>query len=395
MLLSLLLSRSAVRVVVLEQAQTFAREFRGELLQPGAIRIFDDIGLGTSLLSLSGGFPTGVTVQLEKKVVCFDFPGRLGPTAVGRVAVVPQQELLELLAAEAARRPEFSLFMGCAARELIVEGERVVGVRAGQHGAGEREFRAPVVVACDGRFSALRRLASIALNDKRVGFDLLWFSTPIPAGLANRIFVRIEKNELVGSFASRSNRMQIAWLIHKGEYARLRSRPFDEIVNHIADHVPFELRELVRSALTSWDSLALLPVVSQIAERWSKPGLLLIGDAAHPMSPVAGQGINIAIYDAVVAARRLVRSIETEAAVDAGLQAIEIERRRSVEKTQTQQNVLAKFLTSLGPALTARLALGSLRFGARTSWGSRLLRTPMRRFMWGEPEVRANEGPWH
>ena len=50
----------------------------------------------------------------------------------------------------------------------------------------------------------------------------------------------------------------------------------------------------------------LLDVICGRLTEWTVPGLLLIGDAAHPMSPVGGQGVNIALRDALVAANHLV-----------------------------------------------------------------------------------------
>jgi 2-polyprenyl-6-methoxyphenol hydroxylase-like FAD-dependent oxidoreductase len=131
--------------------------------------------------------------------------------------------------------------MGCAVRELVRDARGAVGVAAQLHCDEPIAFRAPIVVACDGRFSALRRAAGIGLRERAVPFDLLWFSTPIPAGLANRAYLRTRRNELFAAFASRSDRMQIGWLIHKGEYAHFRTQAFGDVQEHIATHVPIEL----------------------------------------------------------------------------------------------------------------------------------------------------------
>jgi 2-polyprenyl-6-methoxyphenol hydroxylase-like FAD-dependent oxidoreductase len=394
MVLALLLSRSGVKVVVLEQATSFVREFRGEVLQPGALRIFGDLGLGERILALAGEFPSGVSVQVERKVFSFDLPsvGVLG--AFGTPAIVPQQQLLEVLAGEASKRPEFALVMGCAVRELISDAGRVTGVRGHLHTGGEVELRAPIVVACDGRFSAIRRAAAIDLQGVAVSFDLLWFSTPIPSGSTNRAYVRIMQGELFASFPSRSNRMQVGWLVHKGAYARLRCRPFAECVDHIARHVPNPLRDLIRTTLTGWESLALLPVVSQCARRWALPGILLIGDAAHPMSPAGGQGINVAIYDAVVSARRIVGAIRAGESLDDAAIAIESERRPPVVETQRQQNIVTSTLTLLGPTIAFRMLRALLRIGTWLRIRPSLFRRATHRFLWGYPEVRANRGPW-
>jgi 2-polyprenyl-6-methoxyphenol hydroxylase-like FAD-dependent oxidoreductase len=394
MVLALLLSRSGVSVTVLEQATTFAREFRGEVLQPGAIRILGDLGLRDRILALSGGFPAGIDIQRDRKIISLDFPPAFESTQGGGIAVVPQQQFLEVLAGDAAQRTNFKLTMGCSVRELLLDSRGVVGVRAQLRSGEPVALRARIVVACDGRFSAVRRAAGIELREKPIPFDLLWFSTPIPSGLSNRVYVRITHSQLFVSFASRSNRMQVGWLIHKGDYARFRAQPFVESVDHIVSHVPVQLSDTVRQALHGWHDLSLLPVVSQAAERWSQPGLLLLGDAAHPMSPAGGQGINVAIYDSVVAARRLVPALDAGLSLNDVARSIENERRPAVAATQKAQNMLTGALYALGPGMTLRLATILIRAGARIPWRPRFLTKAVDRLLWGDPEVRADYGPW-
>jgi 2-polyprenyl-6-methoxyphenol hydroxylase-like FAD-dependent oxidoreductase len=394
MMLALLLSRSGVSVTVLEQAMTFAREFRGELLQPGSTRILNDLGLRERILSLSSGFPAGLDIQYDRKIVRFDFPRPDELSKGGGVAIIPQQQFLEALVTDASRQADFNIVMGCSVRDLLFDARRVVGVRAQLHNGESLTLRAPLVVACDGRFSAVRRAAGIEMRAKSIPFDLLWFSTPIPTGLSNRVYVRITRNQLFGSFASRNNRMQIGWLIHKGEYARLRTRPFGESVDRIVSHVPLQLSESVRQALRGWNDLSLFPVVSQTAERWSQPGMLLLGDAAHPMSPAGGQGINVAIYDAVVAAARLVPAIKDGTSLEDVARSFEQERRPSIAATQRLQNVFTSALCALGPSAAVKFATIFIRAGARVSWHPQFVTKALDRLLWGNPQVRADRGPW-
>jgi 2-polyprenyl-6-methoxyphenol hydroxylase-like FAD-dependent oxidoreductase len=394
MMLALLLSRSGVSVTVLEQAMTFAREFRGELLQPGSTRILNDLGLRERILSLSSGFPAGLDIQYDRKIVRFDFPRPDELSKGGGVAIIPQQQFLEALVTDASRQADFNIVMGCSVRDLLFDARRVVGVRAQLHNGESLTLRAPLVVACDGRFSAVRRAAGIEMRAKSIPFDRVWFSTPIPTGLSNRVYVRITRNQLFGSFASRNNRMQIGWLIHKGEYARLRTRPFGESVDRIVSHVPLQLSESVRQALRGWNDLSLFPVVSQTAERWSQPGMLLLGDAAHPMSPAGGQGINVAIYDAVVAAARLVPAIKDGTSLEDVARSFEQERRPSIAATQRLQNVFTSALCALGPSAAVKFATIFIRAGARVSWHPQFVTKALDRLLWGNPQVRADRGPW-
>ncbi len=394
LILALLLSRSGIRVTVLEQAATFAREFRGELLQPGANRIFGDLNLRERILALGYVFPLGMDIQDGRKTIRFELPPVFDARRGDGIMIVPQEKLLELLAAEASKHSNFSLVMGCSARELLHDADSVSGVRAQLRSGAELVVRAPLVVACDGRFSAIRRAAGIAVRESPVPFDLLWFSVPNPGTLPDRIRVRIARDQMFVTFASRSDQLQIGWFVHKGNYARLRARPFADTVNHIAAHVPLQLDRTVRQALNGWHDLSLLPAVSQVAETWSAPGLLLLGDAAHPMSPSMGQGINVAIYDSVVAAERLVPAFAAGASLTEATRAIERQRRPGIVATQRTQNILTGVMYSLGPDTALKLASALIAVATRTRWWPGCVRREAERLLWGAPPVRANRGPW-
>ncbi len=394
MVLALLLSRSGIRVVVLEQAASFAREFRGELIQPGANRILADLGLRERILALGYVFPPGMDICDGRKTIRFELPPVFDSRRGDGIMIVPQQKLLEMLATEAAKHPNFELMMGCSARELVRDGERICGVRAQLRGGSQTTIRAPLVIACDGRFSTIRRAAGIGLRERPVPFDLLWFTAPNPGNLPDRIHLRIARDQMFVAFASRSNQLQVGWFVHKGKYARLRARPFDETVEHIVAHVPAQLDRTVRERLRGWNELSLLPAVSQVAERWCQPGLLLLGDAAHPMSPSMGQGINVGIYDAVVAAQRLVSAFAAGASLDEAARAIERQRRPAIAATQRTQNILTGIMYALGPDAALNIASVLIGFGTRTRCWPRYVRREADRLLWGEPMVRADRGPW-
>src|SRR5262249_22864910 len=118
-------------------------------------------------------------------------------------------------------------------------------------------------------------------------------------------------------------------------------------------------------ALADWHQVSLLSVEADRMPRWYRPGLLLIGDAAHVMSPVGGNGINYAIQDAVVVANLLGTPLKDGTIAVEDLEAVQ--RRREWPKrltkaivTQIQTRVLARVLRSSGasqaPAILPLLA---------------------------------------
>jgi 2-polyprenyl-6-methoxyphenol hydroxylase-like FAD-dependent oxidoreductase len=93
--------------------------------------------------------------------------------------------------------------------------------------------------------------------------------------------------------------------------------------------------------LTEVNQLTLLPVRITALDRWTEPGLLLIGDAAHVISPVGGNGINYALADAAEAANQLLEPLRTTPVdplrVDEATQRVEAVRRPPVDREQAFQ----------------------------------------------------------
>ncbi|MEO6911135.1 MAG: FAD-dependent monooxygenase, partial [Edaphobacter sp.] len=121
--------------------------------------------------------------------------------------------------------------------------------------------------------------------------------------------------------------------------------------------------------ITSWDQLRLLSVQVNRLTRWYIPGLLCIGDAAHAMSPVGGIGINLAIQDAVAAARILSPAIKSGSVTELTLARIQRRREFPTRITQSFQVIVHYFLSrSLGnpapvkPPLPLRLFAPHLLF---------------------------------
>jgi 2-polyprenyl-6-methoxyphenol hydroxylase-like FAD-dependent oxidoreductase len=295
--LALLLARQGVRVMLLEAHQDFEREFRGDTVHPSTLEMLDDLGLYERLLELP-------------HATFFDFPthypdGSVSantPLPVGsrhpRIMDVPQARFIDMLVAEAQRYPNFQLQLGARAEELLQEDGVIRGVR--YRGAdGWREVRADLVVGADGRFSKIRQLAGIQLVGKPEPFDVLWLRLPRSADDPDRAHGIYLGTDGYVAVMARGEDWQVGYLFARGDYQRVRAAGLDALQASIARRAPF-LADRV-DHLQSWKQTALLQVEVGRVERWCRPGLLLIGDAAHVMSPVGGVGINYAIQDAVVA----------------------------------------------------------------------------------------------
>lgn len=389
LLAGLLLTRSRCHVAIFEAGPSFERSYRGETLTPGTQRILSDIGLWERVWALGGGDPAGITLAVGGRIYDIDLVG--DPSM--RVRQVPQPAFLDLLSHE-ARENGALVQLGTRVRGLIREGGRMSGITIVENGEVET-IRSRVVIAADGRFSVARRDAEIPLRETRVPFDLLWTSGR-GGGEKRRVQIIVDDNEPFIAFPTTAHGAQIGWLIRKGSYPSIRAHG----IEWIRDRIDRALRlapERLTLAIESFADLSLLPTVSQIAPRWTVPGLLLIGDAAHPMSPVGGQGINVAIGDAVVAARAIapaVREGSDDASIDAALAAVERERAPAILRVTRQQNLLPSILRLVGPerALSWLAPVGE-RIAKRGTLPAPL-RAMVDRFLLGDPPVRAHHGPW-
>jgi 2-polyprenyl-6-methoxyphenol hydroxylase-like FAD-dependent oxidoreductase len=300
MVLGLLLARAGVAVTVLEKHADFLRDFRGDTVHASTLTLLDELGLGERFAALPQRHVEGARFQLDQGTVQVGDMGRL-PGRHRYIALVPQWDLLDLLADAAAGEPTFTLRRNAEVTDLLREDDRVVGVRYTDRTDGSvHELRGSLTVACDGRGSAVRAAAGLRPRGFGVPMDVWWFRLPRhdgdPAGLVGRM----SRGRMM-VMIDRGDYWQCGYLIRKGTDAALRAEGITGFQQRLTELVPWAGDR----GPASFDEVKLLDVRLERLRRWYADGLLLIGDAAHAMSPVGGVGINFAIQDAVAAARIL------------------------------------------------------------------------------------------
>jgi len=306
--LALLLVRQGVRVTLLEAHEDFDRKFRGDTIHPSVLEIFDQIGLSEALLQLPHSKIYGPTLRAAK--TSFNpFDLRRLKTKFPFIMLVPQSKFLHFLSREAGKYEEFDLRFSSKVESLIEESGTICGVRyMGRD--GEHEVRAPLVIGADGRFSTVRERARLVPTKTSPAMDILWFELPhLPEDAASdRVLGGFGMGRVLAVF-DRFDHWQVGYVFPKGTYSQVRSEGLESLRNSIAVIEPRFTKHV--ASLTDWHQLSLLSVESSFCPKWYLPGLLLIGDAAHVMSPIGGVGINYAIQDAVAAANLLGEHLKT------------------------------------------------------------------------------------
>jgi len=327
-----LLARAGVRTVVLERHRDFFRDFRGDTIHPSTLQIMHELGLLDEFLKLPHEEVRSLRLLIgDTEIQVADF-GHL-PSVCKYIALMPQWDFLNFLAEQARRYPGFDLHMETEATDLIVEGDRVVGLRANSAG-GPIEIRADLVIGADGRHSTMRERAGFQVTNLGAPMDVLWMRLTRHPNDPEQTGGFINYGHLLVTL-NRGDYWQCAFVIRKGGHDEVCARGLDAFRAEIVKLAPY-LADRVQE-LKDWDDIKLLTVAVDRLTQWWRPGLLCIGDAAHAMSPIGGVGVNLAVQDAVAAANILAIPLREGRLATGDLAAVQRRRTLAMKVVQGMQ----------------------------------------------------------
>jgi 2-polyprenyl-6-methoxyphenol hydroxylase-like FAD-dependent oxidoreductase len=349
MMLGYLLGRAGIDVVVLEKHADFFRDFRGDTVHPSTLQVMDELGLIDGFLKLPhqrlqkmdglfGGTPVRIA-DLSRLRTKYPF-----------IAFMPQWDFLNFLREAGQRFASLKVMMNTEAVDLIRRGETIAGVRANTPD-GIVDIEADLTIACDGRHSTVRERAGLEVEEIGAPMDVLWFRVGRKANETENMFARVEPGKMMITF-DRGDYWQCAYVIAKGQYDAVKARGLQALLDDVVRMAP-----ILKSGIAdvkSFEDVKLLTVAINRLARWTRPGLLLIGDAAHAMSPVGGVGVNLAVQDAVATANLLADKMQHGCPSEDELDAVRRRREFPVKMTQRMQMIVQNNIIS-----------GALQGGAR------------------------------
>jgi 2-polyprenyl-6-methoxyphenol hydroxylase-like FAD-dependent oxidoreductase len=342
MMLGYLLGRAGIETIVLEKHADFFRDFRGDTVHPSTLQVMDELGLIDGFLKLPHQ-------QLQK------MDGQFGGTSIRIadlsrlnvkypfIAFMPQWDFLNFLRESGKRFSSLKVMMNADATDLMWSDDTVVGVKANAL-EGPVEIHADLTIGCDGRHSIVREKARLEVEELGAPMDVLWFRAGKRANESESVFARVETGKMMVTF-DRGDYWQCAYVIAKNQYDAVKARGLDALRDEIVRLAPI-LKSGIADVKT-WDDVKLLTVAINRLKRWTRPGLLCIGDAAHAMSPVGGVGVNLAVQDAVATANLLAAKLAKGCPPEAELDAVRRRREFPVRMTQAMQVVVQNNIISV------------------------------------------------
>jgi 2-polyprenyl-6-methoxyphenol hydroxylase-like FAD-dependent oxidoreductase len=319
MMAGLLFARAGVSTLVLEKHGDFLRDFRGDTVHPSTMEILCQLGMLGRFLERSHSRLSKARLTIAGQTMTIGDLSHL-KTPAPFIAMMPQWEFLDFIKGEAAQFPAFALEMVAEVAALTDNGDRMTGVRL----ADGREIKAgKLVIMADGRSSIVRRDRLLPVTVLGAPMDVFWFSVPKPDDGGEALRGVVGAGNMM-AMIDRRDYWQCAYIFPKGMAEKLRSEGIVAMRARIEKLAP-DLGPL-ETVLTDMSQFHLLSVALDRLDRWHRPGLLAIGDAAHAMTPVGGIGINLAIQDAVAAANLLATALRETDNVDGLLDRVEKRR---------------------------------------------------------------------
>ncbi len=331
--LAMLLAQRGIAVKLIEASRSFRRIFRGEALMPSGLAAIEQMGLSDIVTKIPHRAIDAWEFYIENRPIFrVDEPMESGGQPC---TLISQPALLEAVLERASACENFEFIAGTAVKDLLRQNERVAGVRL----SDGQEIAADLVIGADGRNSIIRQQAQLELVQDAQTFDILWFKLPAsPAWQAENIFYSVLRGQdAFGVFQGSEGNLQVGWSFDRDSPINWQKIDWAE---KMAAAAPDWLATHFREQKEAIDRPLLLSIVVGRCPQWHLPGLLLLGDAAHPMSPIRAQGINMALRDVIVATNHLVPVLQQPAnlaAIDLALAKVQSEREPEIIEIQRLQ----------------------------------------------------------
>ncbi|MGG4489297.1 FAD-dependent oxidoreductase [Metabacillus idriensis] len=291
---ALKLAKCGIEVCVVEQTKGTAHMYKGELLQPKSLEIFHQLGLNKTILKAGHQINEIEMNEMKRKKGTYV---KLG-TATMRYSIIeseynyalmiPHEKLKEMLLEKAKEHPAFHYIQPAKFKEFKDQAAVVT--------SNKEEFmiEADYYIGAEGRRSNVRKAMNVKLNEHEYDHHFLTVTFERPESMTEGKIISTP-HAFLGLFPLPNNQVRTVYLIQSGEYQSLKERGIEHFHKKYIDLCP-ELDGYV-TKLKEWKNIQLMIPIHFHAETYVKDNMAIIGDSAHSVHPMAGEGMNLAIQD--------------------------------------------------------------------------------------------------
>lgn len=331
---AILLGQSGVDVRVLEQRAQRSNHSRAIGIHPPALRKLEKAGVVETLLAAGVQIPGGVARSAGKTVAELSFDGIPGPYRC--VLAIPQEHTERIL--EARLRD--------VASDALHRDTEVVSVHdVGSHviiATARKVLEARLVIGADGARSTVRAAAGLRAPAKRYPDTYVMGDFPDSTADGSTAALYLEPDGIVESFPLPGGVRR--WVVRTRQ--QIHSPRSDRLAQLIRDRTGEEVDPMGNTMLSSF------AVRRRIAERFVGGRTILIGDAAHEVSPIGGQGMNLGWLDAAELAP-VIRDSLAGRNVGRDVQDFNVRRRRAAFTASRQAHINMALGRPLRPEVLA------------------------------------------
>jgi 2-polyprenyl-6-methoxyphenol hydroxylase-like FAD-dependent oxidoreductase len=290
--LALKLVQRGVSVVLAERMSSAPSTYKGELLQPKSMQVFDGLGLFDKVHSRSNELKVLDMLELSSSLKVLDqsfmdysvLPGKYNASYM-----VPHEELKDILLRAASEYAHFHYFNGTACKGFTANAALL------QKGKEPMEVEADFFFGAEGRSSITRKAMGIEVKQTTYNHHFLTVTFPRAENFTDGQIISTY-NRFLGLFPLPDEKVRSVYLIPQGDYKTLKEKPishFHKLYTDLAPAVDGYVQQL-----NDWKKIQLMVPVMFHAPAYIKGNKAIIGDAAHAVHPMAGEGMNMAIQDA-------------------------------------------------------------------------------------------------
>ncbi|MGP4059142.1 FAD-dependent oxidoreductase [Halobacillus sp. H74] len=297
--LAVKLARRGVHVVIAEQLSKESNAYKGELIQPKTLAILERLGVLDQIEE--NGHPIDQLRFQEVNRNHGELPQEINLTELNysRVAsnydhalMVPHEKTKEILRNKGKSYEEYFHYL---------PGTRFLGFENGMAKVKRRKetfhIQAQVYIGAEGRSSPTRDAMNVQVERKDYNHHFLTVTIPRPEDFTKGKIIT-STSCFLGLFPLPDNEVRTVFLIKAGEYKTIKEKGLEYLYQAYSELEP-ELSAGVRN-IKDWKKVQLMIPYTYHVDRYYTGSLAIIGDAAHTVHPMAGEGMNLAIQDADV-----------------------------------------------------------------------------------------------